>query len=182
MNGRRSAVNVAAFLVMAVVVGLCFGSATAADHQHDFDFEFGSWTATLHMQAHPLTKSPEWVTYTGTSVVRKVWNGRANLGELEVGNGANHIEAMTLRIYDPKTERWSVYFANAKGGLETTPMIGRFENGQGDFYDSEELDGKPIKVRFIFSDITSTSFQFVQSFSADGGKTWIPNWISTFKR
>jgi len=154
----------------------------SANHQHDFDFEFGSWTTTLRMQPHPLQNSKDWVTYAGTSVVRKVWNGRANLGELEVSSGTKHIEAMTIRIYDPRSQMWKIYFATAQAGVEATPTVGRFENGRGEFYDTEEYNGKAVKVRFVFSHITATSFEFVQSFSADGGKTWLPNWIATFKR
>ena len=59
-------------------------STQQQDGQHDFDFEFGDWKAHISRRLKPLTGSNEWVEYEGTSVVRKVWNGRANLGELEV--------------------------------------------------------------------------------------------------
>src|ERR1700730_14791702 len=55
---------------------------TEQDGQHDFDFEIGTWKTHLKRLVHPLTGSTTWVEYEGTSVVRKVWNGRANLGEL----------------------------------------------------------------------------------------------------
>src|SRR5580698_3763649 len=71
---------------------------TAPDHdgQHDFDFEFDAWQAHLKRLVHPLSGSNTWVEYEGTSIVRKVWDGRANLGELEV-DGANALfEGMTI--------------------------------------------------------------------------------------
>lgn len=37
-------------------------------------------------------------------------------------------------------------------------------------------------VRFIFPDLAPTLFRLEQAFSPDGGKTWVPNWISTFTR
>ncbi len=120
--------------------------------------------------------------FAGTSIVRKVWAGRANLAELEVDSPTKHIEGLSLRLYDPQSRQWSIYFANSKDGSLGKPMMGRFKNGRGEFFDQEEFEGRAINVRFVFSDITPTSFRFVQSFSVDKGKTWEPNWIATFTR
>lgn len=153
------------------------------DGQHDFDFEFGSWKAHLKRLLHPLSESNEWVEYDGTSVVNKFWNGRGNLGEFEVKNATGNIEGLSLRLFDPKSHQWNIYWANAADGiLDPTPMIGGFKNGRGEFYDQETFDGKVVLVRFIFSDITPTSFRLEQAFSPDGGKSWEPNWITTFAR
>ena len=152
------------------------------DGQHDFDFEFGSWRTQLKRLLHPLSGSHEWETLEGTSIVRRVWDGRANLGELAVGNAARHIEGLSLRVYNPQTRQWSIYWANAKDGALGTPMVGGFKDGRGEFFDQETFEGKAIVVRFIFSDITATSFRLEQAFSGDGGKTWEANWIATFTR
>jgi len=61
-------------------------------------------------------------------------------------------------------------------------MTGAFKDGRGEFFDRETLDGRVIDVRFVFSDITPTSFRFEQAFSGDGGKTWEVNWKATFTR
>jgi hypothetical protein len=58
-------------------------AAAPHDGQHDFDFHVGTWKTHLWRLLHPLTGSNTWVEYEGTTVVRKVWNGRANLVELE---------------------------------------------------------------------------------------------------
>jgi len=150
--------------------------------QNDFDFEFGSWRAHLKRLKHPLAGSDEWVEYDGTSIVRKVWDGRANLGELEVDGPAGHIEGLTLRVYHPQSHQWSLYWANSKGGSLGVPTVGQFKNGRGEFFDQEDFDGKSILVRFIFSDISSRSFHTEQAFSADGGNTWEANWVATFTR
>jgi hypothetical protein len=152
------------------------------DGQHDFDFEFGAWKAHLKRLVHPLSGSNTWVEYEGTSVVRKVWDGRANLGELEVANATSNIEGLTLRLYHPQSHQWSLYWANSRDGNLAVPTIGQFKNGRGEFYDQEDFDGRSIFVRFIFSDITPTSFRTEQAFSVDGGKTWETNWIGTFTR
>lgn len=152
------------------------------DGQHDFDFEFGAWKAHLRRLLHPLTGSNMWVDLNGISTVRKIWDGRANLGELEVDSSTSHVEGLSLRLYNPETHEWSIYWSNSNDGSLGAPMVGRFKNGRGEFYDQESFQGKTISVRFVFSEITPTEFHFEQAFSADGGKTWEPNWIATFTR
>ena len=90
------------------------------------------------------------------------------------------IEGLTLRIYNRETAEWSLYWANARNGtLSLPPTVGRFaEDGHGEFYDREELNGRSILVRFVWSDITSTTAHFEQSFSEDDGASWEVNWIS----
>jgi hypothetical protein len=157
-------------------------SHQARDGQHDFDFEFGEWKCRISRLQHPLTGSTTWLQYEGTSSVRKVWNGRANMGELEVEGPAGHIEGLSLRLYNPQSHQWYISWANSNDGALGPPMVGEFNNGRGEFYDQEPFNGRAIYVRFIFSDITPTSFRLEQALSADGGKTWEPNWIATFTR
>jgi hypothetical protein len=154
--------------------------ATAAprDGQHDFDFEIGAWKTHLSRLQHPLTGSAAWVEYEGTSVVRKIWNGRANLLELEVDGPAGHIEALSLRLFNPESRQWSLNFASSSGGALSQPTIGEFKNGRGEFFDQETYKGRAILVRFVISDITPDSCHFEQAFSDDGGKTWEVNWIA----
>jgi len=150
--------------------------------QHDFDFELGAWKTHLSRLVHPLTGSATWVDYDGTTRVRPVWNGRANLLELEADGPSGHIEALSLRLYNPESHQWSINFANSKGGTLGTPTIGEFKHRRGEFYDQETLNGRSILVRFVISDITATSCHFEQAFSDDGGKSWEVNWIATDTR
>jgi hypothetical protein len=157
-------------------------TSTPRDGQHDFDFEIGTWKTHVSRRVHPLTGSTTWVEYDGTSVVRKIWDGRANLLELEVDGPAGHIEGLSLRLYNPESRQWSLNFANSAGGELGQPTIGEFKNGRGEFYDQEPFTGRAILVRFVISDITSNSAHFEQAFSDDGGKTWEVNWIATDTR
>jgi hypothetical protein len=149
---------------------------------HDFDFEFGDWKCHLRRLLHPLTGSTTWVEYDGTSIVRPWWSGKANVGELELDGSAGHLEGMSVRVYNPTTHQWGVSFANALQGQLGTPMIGGFQNGRGEFYNSDTLNDRAILVRFIFSGVTAKSFQLEQAFSDDGGRTWEANWIASFTR
>jgi hypothetical protein len=153
-------------------------TATQRDGQHDFDFEIGNWKTHLSRLQHPLSGSHTWVEYEGTSVVRKIWDGRANLVELEVDGPTGHVEGLSLRLYNPQSHQWSLNFANAGGGTLSVPTVGEFKNGRGEFYDQEPLNGRMILVRNVWMDMTADSCRFEQAFSDDGGKTWETNWIA----
>lgn len=157
-------------------------TATARDGQHDFDFEIGTWKTHLKRLLHPLTGSTTWVEYDGTTVVRKVWSGRANLLELEVTGPTGRIEGLSLRLYNPQSHQWSLNFSNSSGGTLSQPTVGEFKDGRGEFYDQESFGDRAILVRFVISDITADSCHFEQAFSNDGGKTWETNWIATDTR
>ncbi len=152
------------------------------DGAKDFDFEFGNWHLKLKRRLDPLTGSDRWVEYEGPSIVRKVWDGKANLGEIDVDGPAGRIQGLSLRVYNPQSRQWSIVYANGALGLSPIPMIGGFRDGRGEFYSQETYRDRAIFVRFIFSDITSKSFRLEQSFSDDGGKTWEANWIASFTR
>jgi hypothetical protein len=157
-------------------------SATYRDGQHDFDFEIGTWKTHLMRLLHPLSGSHTWATYDGTTVVRRVWNGRANLVELEVDGPSGHLELLSLRLYNAAAHQWSLNVASSRGGALGVPTIGEFKNGCGEFIDQETFNDRAILVRFVISDIKPDSCHFEQAFSDDGGKTWEVNWIATDSR
>jgi hypothetical protein len=156
--------------------------SAARDGQHDFDFEIGTWRAHVERLTKPLSGSTAWTAYDGPSIVREVWGGRANLGEIDLSGPAGRIRGLSLRLYEPQTRQWRISWANGNDGLLGAPMIGGFENGRGEFYNQETYEGRAIFVRFIFSDITKNTFRIDQAFSADGGKTWETNWKASFVR
>jgi hypothetical protein len=170
------------WILSSLVLCLSLTGSAPPDHQHDFDFEFGSWKAHLRVRQR-LSNEDTWTELDGTSVVRKIWDGRGNAGELEVGNASAHIEGLTLRLYNPRTQQWNIYWSNAKdGAISGPPMFGQFNNGRGEFFGTDTSNGATIYARFVFSDVTPTSFKLEQSFSADGGRTWVANWVATFTR
>lgn len=148
------------------------------DGQHDFDFELGTWKIHLKRLMHPLTGSTTWVEFDGTTATQKVWNGRAQLEQFETDGSAGHIEGLTLRLYNPQSHQWSLYWSNSKDGVLGQPTIGEFKDGRGEFFDQETFNGRAILVRYVWSGITENSAHFEQSFSPDGGKTWEVNWIT----
>lgn len=163
--------------------GAAAGAATGErDGRRDFDFEIGRWHTRLERLVKPLTGSKTWVRYEGTTVVRQVWGGDANLVELAVEGPAGRIEGLSLRLYNPHSRQWSLSFSNRSAGTMSPPTFGQFSDGRGEFFAQETLDGRAILVRFVISDITADSCRFEQAFSADGGRTWEVNWIATDTR
>ena len=155
---------------------------TQRDGQHDFDFEIGTWKTHISRLLNPLTGSTAWIEFDGTSVVRKIWNGRANLVELEADGPTGHLQVLSLRLYNPQSRQWSLHAANSSSGTLSVPTVGEFKNGRGEFFDQEPFNGRIILVRNVWSDITPDSCRFEQAFSDDGGKTWEVNWIATDTR
>jgi hypothetical protein len=157
-------------------------AAKRRDGSHDFDFAIGTWKTQLKRLVRPLTGSTTWVELEGTTVVRKVWDGRANLAELKVDTADGPVHVLSLRLYNPQARQWSLNAANASSGTLSVPTVGEFKDGRGEFYDQEVFEGRTILVRNVWSDITGDSCRFEQSFSDDGGKTWEVNWIAVDTR
>jgi hypothetical protein len=152
--------------------------AQTANGQNDFDFEFGSWQTKLRRLKNPLSGSAAWVEYEGTTVVKKIFDGRANLVELNVKGNSGSIEGISLRLFNPETNQWSLNFANMRDGNLAIPAVGGFKDGRGEFFNEDTYNGQKILVRFIIAAITANSCHFEQSFSTDNGKTWEINWIA----
>ena len=153
--------------------------AEERDEQHDFEPLLGKWKYHLKRRLHPLTGSNTWVEFDGTGECYKILDGRAELDTIEVDSpAAGHIEGLTLRTYNPQSHQWRLYWANSKNGIIDPPQIGEFKNGRGEFYAQDILNGKSILIRFVWTNMTTDTPHFEQSFSDDGGKTWEVNWIT----
>ena len=150
--------------------------------QHDFDWDIGTWKMHISRLSHPLTGSKAWTEMVGVTVNSKVWNGRANLAEVEANGAGGHLELLALRLYNPESKQWSINFATSKVGVLSVPCIGEFKGERGEFYDHEEFNGRAILVRFRIWPISDDIAQSEQAFSDDGGKTWETNWINKYTR
>jgi hypothetical protein len=158
-------------------------TAAQRDGSHDFDWEIGRWTTELRYLPEPLTGSKRWLEYRGTSEVRSILGGRANLVELSLAGPAGRIEGASLRLYNPQARQWTLNFANIRNGQLTAPVHGAFDaNGRGLFYGVDTVDGRAVLVRFVISDVTPNSARFEQAYSADAGATWEVNWIAVDTR
>ena len=153
------------------------------DGAHDFDFGFGVFKTHIKRLTHPLTGSTTWIEWDGTVATRKLWDGKGQLEELEFGGpNGSHVEGMTVRLYNPEAQQWNLYWVNSDDGTLGQPMIGEFKDGKGVFYDQEQFNGHVVLVRNIYSNASDHGYDFEQAFSADGGKTWEPNFVANLAR
>ena len=151
-------------------------ASSERDGQHDFDPLIGAWKYHLKRRLHPLTGSNTWVEFEGSGVCRKIYDG-ASIDQIEVDGPTGHIEGLTLRVYNPESHQWRLYWANRKIGVLDPPQVGEFKDGHGEFFAQDTINGKTILIKFDWSSMNSTP-HFEQSFSDDGGKTWEVNWIT----
>jgi hypothetical protein len=155
---------------------------TVRDGQHDFDFDLGTWKTHSSRLLYPLTGSTTWTDSDGVTVVKKIWDGRANLDEYKAEGPSGHVELLSLRWYTPGAHQWNLAFSTPNVGKLGVPGIGEFKNGRGDFYNQEEINGKYVLVRFSIWSITPDAAQSEQALSDDGGKTWEVNCINKYTR
>jgi hypothetical protein len=149
---------------------------------NNFDFLVGTWQTVQRKMVKPLSGSDEWETSHGTMRNYGMFDGAANVDEVdEPGFG---FKGISLRLLDPATQEWSIYWVNSRDGkLALPPVVGRFdEHGIGEFFSDEEWQGRTIRVRYRWSDITPTSAHWGQAVSTDGGETWETNWTADFSR
>ena len=188
VRGREQLTAVAVALLLAAACDVTWadgGAATSSvaphDGQHDFDFLLGSWKIHLKKRLRPLSGSNEWVEFDGTVVCRTIWNGLAEVEEFNVDSPEKNIfiKGLAVRLYNPKTRQWTIYWANSKnGGFDPQSQSGQFNDGRGEFYGQDTLDGKAIYVRWTWTNTTSPAPHFEQAYSEDGGRTWEVNWIT----
>jgi hypothetical protein len=152
------------------------------DGRADFDFFIGTWDSHQRKLKERLKGCDEWEEFSGVSVVRKILGGLGNFDEVTFDMRAGPVMGVTLRLFDPQTQLWSIYWSSSTRSVLDTPMVGRFEHGRGEFYDRETFEGRSIFSRFIWTSSGANACRWEQAFSPDGGRTWETNWTADFTR
>jgi hypothetical protein len=148
---------------------------------NDFDFIIGEWLVRHRRLKSRLTGCQEWQEFEGFTSTRKILGGRGNLEDnvLELPDGS--YRAVALRSFDAEQGDWSIWWLDGRSpGRLDIPVVGRFEDGTGQFYADDVLDGRPIKVRLTWNAGDAERPRWEQAFSADGGQSWETNWQMEF--
>jgi hypothetical protein len=149
----------------------------------DFDFLIGDWIVQHRRLKERLTGSQEWVVFEGTTSVRKILGGIGNADDNVIGLPGDSYRALSLRTFDAQKGRWSIWWLDGRHpGQLDVPVVGVFEDGVGTFYAEDTLDGRPIRVRFRWTETGTNAPVWEQAFSPDGGESWETNWTMHFTR
>lgn len=147
----------------------------------DFAFQVGEWRVHHRVKRAGQT---DWQEFEGECSDRAAMGGLANVEDNIFYRPEGVSRGLALRTFDPATGEWAIWWIDGRNphGALDPPMKGRFVAGVGTFYADGELNGKPVRTRFIWSQITATSAQWEQAYSFDAGRTWDTNWIMQFRR
>ena len=148
----------------------------------DFDFWMGKWNVRNRRLAQRLGGSDEWDVFHAKVAARPLPGGLGNEDVFCTEYGGGFV-GMSFRFFDPESGQWSIYSADSRRpGLLDPPVIGSFAGDTGIFEGDNAFDGRPIRVRFTWSGITTPRPRWEQAFSDDGGQSWETNWIMDFTR
>ena len=148
----------------------------------DFDFLPGEWNIHNRRLRERLVGSDEWEEFEATSRAWKILDGHGNMDEFRTDHDGGFV-GMSFRFFDQTTGQWSIYWADSRrAGLLDPPVLGTFSGDVGVFEGDDTFAGRPIRVRFTWSDVTTPTPRWEQAFSADGGDSWETNWVMEFAR
>lgn len=154
------------------------------DGQHDFDFNIGTFKTHIKRTLEPFASHSESVELDGTVTVRRVWGGKAELEEIEADGPKGHWEGLSLFLYNPSAHQWSQSFVNSKVGVlsPSSTNIGELEDGRIVLIGQDSANDQAILVRAVWSDIKPDSHQYEESYSNDGGTTWVRSFVANLTR
>lgn len=148
----------------------------------DFDFLIGRWDVRHERLKARLRGSTEWETFASVAEARLLPGGVGNVDHIDLGAWRPALVGVTVRLFEPAKDRWSIHWTDNVRGVFDPPMIGAFVDGVGIFEGDDEHEGMPVRVRFRWTHETPRTARWEQAFSTDGGATWETNWIMNFTR
>ncbi|KQZ59292.1 hypothetical protein ASD53_06930 [Lysobacter sp. Root559] len=161
-------------------------STSANDGRHDFDFFHGRWTIRNERLRERLAGSTDWEVFEASQRCEPILGGLGNVDDFVSDWGrpgsAEKFLGMTLRLFNPETRQWSLYWAGNHDGVLEPPVVGAFKDGVVTFVGAAEHEGRPVLAKFTWDQISANAAHWHQAFSADGGKTWETNWHMWMRR
>jgi hypothetical protein len=161
-------------------------TASATSSANDFDFLVGKWKMHNRHLDRRLENCKDWTEFDSSDENTKILGGTADMDTYSTtefpGQNGKLFEGLTLRLFDPKTRLWSLYWIASNTGTIDPPVVGSFENGVGHFFGKDTFKGKPIIVMFRWDARKKDRPVWGQAFSADNGKTWEWNFFNVSTR
>jgi hypothetical protein len=160
--------------------------ASSTSSHSDFDFLVGKWKMYHRRLNKRLENCKEWTEFESTDSNYKILSGTADMDIYSTtqmpGLEGKLFEGVTLRLFDPKTSLWSLYWVASNVGVLDPPVVGSFENNVGHFFTKDTFNGRNIIVVFRWDVRDKDHPVWSQAFSPDNGKTWEWNWYNVSQR
>ncbi|MDR7132945.1 hypothetical protein J2X06_000129 [Lysobacter niastensis] len=158
----------------------------ADDGRHDFDFLHGRWQIRNERLRRRLVGSQDWEVFHANQVCQPLLGGLGNVDDFVSDWTRPGLDGrflgMTLRLFRVDTGQWHLYWAGNHDGVLEAPMVGSFADGVGTFHGTLEHEGRPVRVRFTWDQVSANAAHWQQAFSDDDGRTWETNWHMWFRR
>ena len=156
------------------------------DGSHDFDFIYGRWRVQNRRLDDPLDeRASDWSEFEATAEARPILGGLGNVDTFHAPTfpGRPEYHGLAVRLFDAESGVWRIWWASTVGqGQLDTLLVGRFRDGIGTFECDDVIDGREVRLRFFWKDITESSARWEQAFSFDGGRSFKTNWVMQFAR
>jgi len=149
----------------------------------DFDFIIGTWRVRHRRLKSRMTGCTEWIEFTGQSSTAKVLGGYGNIEDNILNFPEGTVRACALRSFNESSRTWAIWWLDRRMPHELgIPVVGAFHGTMGTFFAQDSLNGRPIKVRFIWKVNPGQNPTWEQAFSPDDGESWETNWTMEFVR
>jgi hypothetical protein len=157
-------------------------TASANSSKHDFDFYVGKWKLKNRKLKTRLDNCTEWTEFESTQEMYKILNGMGNVDNYLATFDGVPYEGMSVRLFNPKTRLWSIYWADSNEGVLQPAVVGSFENDVAHFFTKDTFKDREIVVAFRWNVCDKENPVWSQAFSADKGETWEWNWFMYFSK
>lgn len=147
-------------------------TASKRSSPDDFDFLVGKWKVHNKKLAARLNDCDDWTEFETVCECRKILNGCGNIDTYRTEFDGVPFEEMTVRIFNPATGLWSIYWADTNRFVLDVPVVGSFDGDSGCFYARDEWEEREVILKFLWNKANPETPIWKQAFSADEGKSW----------
>src|SRR5688572_9468594 len=155
-------------------------TASKNSSKQDFDFLVGGWKIRNRKLKEPLAGRDEWDEFDATQNCRPILQGLGDLDIFFAEFDGKPFEGFTLRLFDPQTRLWTIYWADSKAAKLDGGKVGSFDGDIGEFFARDVIASMNIIVKFHWDKRNPEAPIWSAAFSVDEGKTWEWNWYAYF--